>query len=78
MMQRLRRELRIWGNLNHPNIVSLLGVTSDFGKTSMVCQWMSQGTLSDYLEKEMVNLNLQQRLNIVIINPYLCIVGMQN
>ncbi|KAF8197144.1 kinase-like domain-containing protein [Pholiota molesta] len=59
--------MRIWGNLDHPNIVSLFGVTSDFGKSiAMVCQWMNQGTLSEYLEREKDNLSLHDRLNICI------------
>ncbi|KAH7928052.1 kinase-like protein [Leucogyrophana mollusca] len=49
--QRLRRELRVWKGLRHPNIVPLLGVTSGFGPyTAMVCPWMEHGTLGHYLE----------------------------
>jgi serine/threonine protein kinase len=65
--------MRIWGNLDHPNIVPLLGVTSDFGKSiAMVCQWMNQGTLSEYLEKEKENLRLHDRLNIVTTDSETC------
>ncbi|KAF8183618.1 kinase-like domain-containing protein [Pholiota molesta] len=64
--KRLRKEMRIWANLDHPNIVSLFGITSDFGNcTAMVSRWMNQGKLSEYL-KEKGNLNLQERLNICI------------
>jgi serine/threonine protein kinase len=67
--------MRIWANLDHPNIVSLLGITSDFGNcTAMVCRWMNQGKLSEYL-KEKGNLNLQERMNIVIINRHLRLNG---
>ncbi|KAG6847688.1 hypothetical protein H0H93_006565 [Arthromyces matolae] len=52
MIRRLRRELSIWKNLNHPNILSLLGTASDFGHyTSMVCPWMENGSVSKYLER---------------------------
>jgi hypothetical protein len=33
----------------------------------MVCRWMSQGTLADYLGKDKNNLSLQGRLNIVTL-----------
>ncbi|KAF9476150.1 kinase-like protein [Pholiota conissans] len=65
--KRLRREMRIWGNLDHVNIVSLHGVTFSFGKCpAMVCEWMNQGTLADYIEEEHVNLDYRGRLNICL------------
>ncbi|KAG6915906.1 hypothetical protein DXG01_009373, partial [Tephrocybe rancida] len=52
MIRRLRRELNIWKNLDHPHILSLLGTTSDFGHySSMVCPWMENGSASKHMER---------------------------
>ncbi|KAF9234044.1 kinase-like domain-containing protein [Melanogaster broomeanus] len=46
----LRREIKVWHNLRHPNIVRLLGVTFGFGTTiSTVSPWISGGSLHTYL-----------------------------
>ncbi|KAF9233675.1 kinase-like domain-containing protein, partial [Melanogaster broomeanus] len=48
--QPLRREIKVWHNLRHPNIVRLLGVTFGFGTTiSTVSPWISEGPLHTYL-----------------------------
>ncbi|KAJ7092196.1 kinase-like domain-containing protein [Mycena epipterygia] len=49
--RKLRREVAVWYRLHHPNIVSLLGITYDFGSSlSMVSPWMAKGTLNTYLK----------------------------
>ncbi|KAF9230369.1 kinase-like domain-containing protein [Melanogaster broomeanus] len=46
----LRREIKVWHNLHHPNIVRLLGVTLGFGTViSTVSPWISGGPLHTYL-----------------------------
>ncbi|KAF9233674.1 kinase-like domain-containing protein, partial [Melanogaster broomeanus] len=46
----LRREIKVWHNLRHPNIVRLLGVTSGFGTViSTVSPWIPGGSLHTYL-----------------------------
>ncbi|KAF9233662.1 kinase-like domain-containing protein, partial [Melanogaster broomeanus] len=50
--QPLRREIKVWHNLHHPNIVRLLGLTFGFGTTiSTVSPWISGGSLHTYLAK---------------------------
>ncbi|KAF4608319.1 hypothetical protein EYR40_000663 [Pleurotus pulmonarius] len=52
--KRLRRELRVWKELQHPNIVPLFGVVSDCGPyVSMVSPWMENGNLNKYLTEEL-------------------------
>ncbi|KAF8548432.1 kinase-like protein [Imleria badia] len=49
--KRLRREIKVWMKLNHPNVLSLFGITSGFGPfPAMVCPWLENGTLTSYLE----------------------------
>ncbi|KAF9472095.1 kinase-like protein [Pholiota conissans] len=63
----LKKEMHIWGSLKHPNIVLFYGIAFDFGKgPAMVSQWMNQGALLEYVEKERSNLDFRARLNICI------------
>lgn len=51
--KKLRRELAVWQNLDHPNIVPFVGTALISGSLpSIVSAWMSQGDLSSYLIKE--------------------------
>ncbi|KAH9475510.1 putative serine/threonine-protein kinase [Psilocybe cubensis] len=64
--KRLRREIRLWSCLHHPNVVPLLGTTMSFGShTSMVCPWMNEGSLHHYLTDRKSELNLRRRLQIL-------------
>ncbi|RDB14785.1 Serine/threonine-protein kinase STY46 [Hypsizygus marmoreus] len=52
MIRRLRRELSIWKNLDHPHILGLYGTASDFGHySSMVCPWMEHGSVTKHMER---------------------------
>ncbi|PPQ91942.1 LOW QUALITY PROTEIN: hypothetical protein CVT25_000985 [Psilocybe cyanescens] len=63
--KRLRREIRLWSCLRHPNVVPLLGTTLSFSSyTSMVCPWMNEGNLHHYLDDRRAELNLRRRLQI--------------
>jgi hypothetical protein len=52
-LQNLRRELAAWRRLSHPNIASLLGTTTGFGRfegmVGMVSLWMKNGSLYAYM-----------------------------
>ncbi|QRW12775.1 Tyrosine kinase catalytic domain protein [Ceratobasidium sp. AG-Ba] len=50
--KKLIREVRLWSELKHPNILELYGLY-DTGGTSiyMVSKWMSNGTAPEYLKK---------------------------
>ncbi|KAF9231037.1 kinase-like domain-containing protein [Melanogaster broomeanus] len=61
--KRLCREIKVWLNLNHVNIVPLLGTTMGFGQfPAMVCPWLANGQLSSYLERQSDSLKLGERL----------------
>ncbi|TFK35895.1 kinase-like domain-containing protein, partial [Crucibulum laeve] len=65
-IQRIQRETRIWGCLDHPNILHLLGITFDFGNhMAMVCPWMESGDLNTYLREFKKTLTLSKRLDLV-------------
>ncbi|KAF9239099.1 kinase-like protein, partial [Melanogaster broomeanus] len=60
--QRLGREIKIWLNLNHINVLPLFGTTMRFGRfPAMVCPWLENGSLSSYLEREDDKLTTVQR-----------------
>ncbi|KAG6375777.1 kinase-like domain-containing protein [Boletus reticuloceps] len=49
--KRLRREIKVWLNLRHANVLPLFGTTVGFGRfPAMVCPWVENGTLTVYLE----------------------------
>jgi serine/threonine protein kinase len=63
--QILKRELAAWRRLSHPNILSLLGTTTDTrpgGIKAMISLWMENGSLDQYMKKNSV-LTPSQRLN---------------
>ncbi|KIJ10915.1 hypothetical protein PAXINDRAFT_101856 [Paxillus involutus ATCC 200175] len=62
----LRREIRVWLNLKHINILPLFGTTMGFGKfPAMVCPWLENGALTSYLERRGDTLTTMERLVLV-------------
>ncbi|KZP02498.1 kinase-like protein, partial [Athelia psychrophila] len=64
-----RRETKLWECLCHPNIVPLLGLTTDFGRyepnlPGMVSPWMRNGNLIDYVKPER-SLHIAQLLKLL-------------
>ncbi|KAF8551233.1 hypothetical protein OG21DRAFT_1377060, partial [Imleria badia] len=46
----IRRQLEIWRRLDHPNVLPFLGITAGFSPiVSLVSQWMSNGTLQQFI-----------------------------
>ncbi|KAJ3972535.1 TKL/TKL-ccin protein kinase [Lentinula raphanica] len=66
LQRRLARELDVWKQLKHPNILPLYGVTSGFGPyNSLVCPWMENGSVSRYMEKWGDLLSMTDRLQLL-------------
>ncbi|KAG2033961.1 kinase-like domain-containing protein [Suillus americanus] len=62
---RIRRETYVWIRLSHDNILPLEGVTEGFGPLpAFVAPWMENGTLNDYLRRE-VGLSREKKLTMV-------------
>jgi len=51
IFQHLYREMRIWATLSHPNIVALLGHTTDPGAPALISPFYENGCVLDYLER---------------------------
>ena len=64
--QRLRREIKVWLNLRHVNVLPLLGTTMGFGRfPAMVCPWVENGALTSYLEDRYESLSVIENLRLV-------------
>jgi hypothetical protein len=50
MIQSYKRELLIWGQLDHENVLPLLGITVIDGLPCTVSEWMENGTMDAYLQ----------------------------
>lgn len=50
-MQRFCKEVAMWKYLSHPNVLNLIGVqdTIEDGRFSMVCEWMVNGNIVEYV-----------------------------
>jgi hypothetical protein len=50
-LQRLKAEINVWHNLDHPNVVQLLGISRNFGpRPALVSMWYENGHVMRYLE----------------------------
>ncbi|KAF8834870.1 kinase-like protein [Paxillus ammoniavirescens] len=61
--RRLNREIRVWLDLKHINVLPLFGTTMGFGHLpAMVCPWLEGGPLTSYLERRDDDLTTGERL----------------
>ncbi|KAJ7444697.1 kinase-like protein, partial [Mycena latifolia] len=59
----LRREVKVWWRLQHPNVIPLLGISFDYGEyMSMISPWMEGGTLSSHLQKPASTFGIDEKL----------------
>ncbi|KAF9649103.1 hypothetical protein BDM02DRAFT_3167185 [Thelephora ganbajun] len=49
---RFCREAVAWRHLRHPNILPLLGVTTSEHRLAMVSEWMENGNINQFIEKD--------------------------
>ncbi|KAG6336216.1 hypothetical protein ID866_2867 [Astraeus odoratus] len=50
-LKRILREVHLWSNLRHPNIVRMLGISTDFDSTiSIISDWMGMGNAHTYVQ----------------------------
>lgn len=60
----------MWLDLEHDNVLPLLGTTMNFGRfPAMVCPWAENGTLTSYLQ------DCHGRLPVLEILRLVCILG---
>ena len=54
-LQVLKREVKIWRGLDHPNVVRFIGWMSDEGEgeisVSLISSWCDGGNVKDYLRE---------------------------
>jgi len=68
----VRRELKVWGRLKHDCILPLWGVANNFGPyPAMICPWVKNGTLTDFLEREQDTLSSQDKFTLVSLSQVL-------
>ncbi|KAI6042863.1 kinase-like domain-containing protein [Pisolithus marmoratus] len=64
--KRFHRELEVWKQLNHKNIMPLYGIASGFGfYPGMVCPWAPNGALSQYLQLHHSTLSVAEKFQIL-------------
>ncbi|KAG2065507.1 kinase-like protein [Suillus decipiens] len=52
VIKKLRQEVFLWQTLEHPHILPLYGIADGFSPIpALVCPWMENGTLQQYLKK---------------------------
>ncbi len=53
MSQDLAKEVRIWSELDHPNILRLFGFFLEGANAipNFISEWMEKGTLADYYKE---------------------------
>ncbi|KAG6327879.1 hypothetical protein ID866_11210, partial [Astraeus odoratus] len=51
VIQRIIRDVHVWSQLNHENVVRLYGIVTKFDfAVSLICEWMEKGNAYDYVQ----------------------------
>ena len=50
-LQRFCKEVLLWKRLNHPNILTFYGASTNQNQFSLVCPWMESGNVLSYTRK---------------------------
>ena len=64
------KELMIWSNLRHPNILPLLGYYYEDNHPCIISEWMEEGTAQNYVDKS--ELSAEKLLHMVSISVEFC------
>ncbi|KAG1871233.1 kinase-like domain-containing protein [Suillus subalutaceus] len=66
-LKRARREMKLWMEAKHDNIVPMLGIAEEFSKTgfAMVSPWMKGGTLALYLQVHAGAIHSKKKLTLL-------------
>lgn len=66
-LNRARREMRLWMEAKHDNIVPMLGITEGFSEEgfAMVSPWMNGGTLTRYLQVHGGKIHSRKKLTLL-------------
>ena len=60
----LAGKLTLYSNLQHPNIVRLLGLYTESKNSYMVMEFVSKGSLKDLLKNEKQNIDLKAQIQL--------------
>ena len=78
-VQRLKREVRVWREVLHPNVVALLGWTSqvvrDTIRVSLISTWCNGGHIKQYLchNPSADHYALVRFISISVTSPNMCL-----
>ena len=69
------REVVVWKRLQHPNIVTFLGVPSKVPPFEIVCEWMENDRITEYVRKnpEADRVGLVSRSGSTVAIPFECL-----
>ena len=68
------REVVVWKRLQHPNIVPFLGVPSVVPPFEIICEWMENGRITEYVRKhpDVNPVDLVSESGFAVTVPYEC------
>ncbi|KAG2144100.1 kinase-like domain-containing protein [Suillus bovinus] len=76
IINRLFREIKLWLELEHENIVPLWGVADDFGSLpALISPWLENGALTGYIQREHERLSYNKKFALVRSIFYLIIIS---